>query len=90
MRPRLERISSASSNVANSNPRAAARIVTRIRYAAEQLGAFPRMGRSGLVPGTYEWTVRGLPYIIVYEIHSDLDVIAILGIFHGAQDRQEL
>jgi hypothetical protein len=45
------------------------------------------MGRPGITPQTYEWIVKGLPYVVVYEIHSDPDLVAILGIFHGAQDR---
>jgi len=38
------------------------------------------------VPGTYEWTVPRLPYIIVHELTENDDII-ILGIFHGAQER---
>jgi hypothetical protein len=38
------------------------------------------------VPGTYEWTVQGLPYIIVHEIDDHKDELIVLGIFHGAQD----
>ena len=73
--------------IAERNPRAAARVLARIRSAVNQLGDFPRMGRPGLAPDTYELTVKGLPYVVVYEIYSDPDVVAILGIFHGAQDR---
>jgi toxin ParE1/3/4 len=47
------------------------------------------MGRAGRVEGTHEWVVRGLPYIIVYEIGTtDPDEIVVLGVFHGAQDRE--
>ena len=39
--------------------------------------------------GTYEWVVRGLPYIVVYDISlGDKDEVVILGVFHGAQDRE--
>jgi hypothetical protein len=47
------------------NPRAATKVVERIRYAAERLATFPYMGHEGLSVGTYEWVVAGLPYIIV-------------------------
>ena len=48
------------------------------------------MGRAGRVAGTHEWVVRGLPYIIVYEIGTiDPDELLILGIFHGARDRED-
>jgi toxin ParE1/3/4 len=47
------------------------------------------MGRLGGAEGTHEWVVRGLPYILVYEIDmTDPDEIVILGVFHGAQDRE--
>jgi toxin ParE1/3/4 len=45
------------------------------------------MGRGGRAAGTHEWTVRGLPYIIVYEVHENRDELVVLGVFHGAQDR---
>ena len=54
--------------------------------AAELLREFPHIGREGRDPGTREWVVRGLPYIIVYELDvpgpSELMVLAI---FHGAR-----
>jgi hypothetical protein len=38
--------------------------------------------------GTYEWNVRGTPYISVCEIHlGTTDELMVLGVFHGAQDR---
>ena len=47
------------------------------------------MGHTGRVAGTYEWVVRGLPYIIVYQTGArDPDEVLILGVFHGAQDRE--
>jgi toxin ParE1/3/4 len=70
------------------NPDAARRVIERIRAAAEQLGEFPHIGHVGLVAGTLEWTVRGLPYIIVHELHAQENELVVLGVFHGAQDRQ--
>lgn len=71
------------------NPIAATQVVARIRSAAERLTEFPRMGHVGRVEGTHEWVVRGLPYIIVYEIGAvDPDEVLVLGVFHGAQDRE--
>ena len=53
------------------------------------LAEFPRVGHAGRVVGTYEWVVRGLPYIIVYQTGApDADEVLILGVFHGAQDRE--
>lgn len=71
------------------NSTAATQVASRIRLAAERLAEFPRIGHAGRVPGTYEWVVRGLPYIVVYDISlGDEDEIVILGVFHGAQDRE--
>jgi plasmid stabilization system protein ParE len=45
---------------------------------------WPYTGHVGRAPGTYEWVVVSLPYIIVDE---DADEVAIIAVFHGAQDR---
>lgn len=70
------------------NPVAAQRVIARIRAAAERLREFPKIGHRGLVTGTFEWPVKGLPYIIVYELDPGADQVIILGVFHGAQDRE--
>jgi toxin ParE1/3/4 len=69
------------------NPRAATEVVARIRRAADRLGTLPHMGHIGRAAGTYEWVVVGLPYVIVYEVDEAEDEVAIIAIFHGAQDR---
>lgn len=75
--------------IADRNPVAATQVVARIRQAAERLTEFPRIGRAGRAAGTYEWVVRGLPYIIVYQTgEADADEVLILGVFHAAQDRE--
>jgi toxin ParE1/3/4 len=71
------------------NPYAAAHAIRRIRAAAERLTEFPHIGHVGVVAGALEWTVKGLPYVIVYEVDPDVDEVIILGVYHGAQDRQE-
>jgi plasmid stabilization system protein ParE len=45
------------------------------------------MGHVGRVPGTYEWVVPALPYIIVYTINTNDDEVTVVAVFHGAQDR---
>jgi plasmid stabilization system protein ParE len=82
-----EHIAAIYSYIRDRNPAAATQVIARIRLAAERLTEFPRMGHLGRVPGTHEWVVRGLPYIIVYE--ADADEVLILGIFHAAQDREQ-
>jgi toxin ParE1/3/4 len=71
------------------NPEAATRVIGRIRQSANRLLDFPNLGPHGLVAGTHELIVVGLPYIIVYRAAKDRDeAIEILGIYHSAQDRE--
>ena len=39
------------------SPQAAIHIADRIFAEADRLGELPQLGRIGVVPGTYEWTV---------------------------------
>ena len=71
------------------NPRAATEIAARIRDAAARLQEWPFIGHPGRAQGTYEWVVTGSPYIIVYEVHETADEVAIIAVFHGAQDRED-
>lgn len=73
--------------LAERNAPAARRVVADIRGAAERLREFPRMARLGAVDGTHEWVVRGTPYLVVYEVDESQAEIRVLGVFHGAQDR---
>lgn len=57
--------------------------------SAELLVSFPRMGHTGHVPGTLEWVVPRLPYIIVYEIDTSGERIIVTAVFHGAQSRED-
>ena len=70
------------------NPEAATRVVARIRRSMNLLLDFPKLGPHGLVAGTRELIIVGLPYIVVYRPANDRDdVIEILGVYHSAQDR---
>jgi toxin ParE1/3/4 len=71
------------------NPRAATEIVARIRSAADRLGEWPRIGHLGRAASTYEWVVVGSPYVIVYELNEAADELAVIAVFHGAQDRDK-
>jgi plasmid stabilization system protein ParE len=70
------------------SPDAAKRIAVRIFAEADRIGDFPEIGHVGAVSGTYEWSIKGLPYVIVHELDADQDQVVILGIFHGAQSRR--
>ncbi len=69
------------------SPRAATEVVGRIRSAADRLSQWPHMGHLGRVAMTYEWIVVGTPYIVIYEIDEAAEEVAIIAVFHGAQDR---
>jgi toxin ParE1/3/4 len=69
------------------NRQAATRIVARVFAEAERIGEFPEIGHVGVAPGTYEWTIPHLPYVIVHEVDAKNAQVVIIGIFHGAQDR---
>lgn len=70
--------------IARDNPSAAEKVYRAIVAAAERLTNFPEMGRSGRLPGTSEFPVSALPYLVVYEVGPD--VVTILAVFHSARD----
>jgi toxin ParE1/3/4 len=73
--------------LAHRSPAAAAHIVSRIVADCDRLAEFPHLGHAGRVPDTYEWTVTGLPYVVVHELNRDMTEVIIIGVFHGAQRR---
>jgi addiction module RelE/StbE family toxin len=66
--------------IAEDDEQAADRVVARIVQTAMMFGQFPMLGRSGAVDGTREFSVVGLPYLIVYEVASEaeIDVLTVL------------
>ena len=66
--------------IAEDNAQVAERVVARIVQTAMMFGQFPLLGRTGKVGGTREFSVVGLPYVIVYAIASDgqVDVLTVL------------
>lgn len=58
--------------------------IARIIYGAIQsLRRTPQLGGLGLVEGTRELVVGGLPYIVVYRVSAER--VLVLNIVHGAQ-----
>lgn len=74
--------------IAAYSPDSARAVVDRIVESVERLGAFPSMGRSGLVEGTREWVIPRLPYIAVYRVDRACGEVIVVGVFHGAQERK--
>ena len=66
--------------IAVDDPSAADRVVSRIAQTAMMFGQFPLLGRAGRVQGTREFSVVGLPYLLVYSIasESDVDVLTVV------------
>jgi plasmid stabilization system protein ParE len=74
--------------IESDSPQNARSVLDRIYDAIDRmLATFPYAGHPGKAPGTYEWVVRGLPYIVVYRIDARMDELTVLAIFHAAQDR---
>ncbi len=64
-------------------PGRAANLLRKIYDAPSVLLKFPNRGRPGKKKGTRELALSPLPYIVVYQITSD--VIHVTRILHGAQ-----
>jgi len=69
--------------VAAFNPHAAAHLLRSLRTAGNSLSTFPRRGRSR-PEGTRELAVV-YPFVLVYRV--DDDVVTVLRVWHGAQER---
>ena len=63
-------------------------MIDLILESADRRGRFPYMRPVGRAPSTYEWGVPGLPYIVVYTVNTEDDVVDVVAVFHGAQDRE--
>jgi toxin ParE1/3/4 len=69
--------------IADDNPAAAHRMVSRIREAASHLRRSPQMGKRGRVANTRELVIAGTPYIIVYAVQGE--EMQIVAVIHGAR-----
>lgn len=65
--------------IAEDNPSAANRMVTRIQDATQRLKNHPQMGRPGRVQGARELVIAGSLYIVVYILgDSEIQIVAII------------
>ena len=74
--------------IAQDSPFTAKTVVDRLFSSIELLISFPLMGHVGRDPGTLEWVVPRLPYIVVYEVDRVQERVIVTAVFHGAQDRE--
>ncbi len=68
--------------IAESRPESARRVAQSIVQGIAGLETFPNLGRRGRVEGTRELVFVPLPFVAVYEVHDEVQVLRIL---HGAQ-----
>jgi plasmid stabilization system protein ParE len=68
------------------NPYAAEDLADELLLAADSLASFPYRGRPGLVPGTRE-LLTVWPYLVVYVVDPNNQLVVIQRIWHGAQHR---
>src|SRR5213078_739552 len=54
------------SYIQERDPAAATRVIARIRRSVDLLLDFPKLGPHGVVTGTREVVVVGLPYVVVF------------------------
>jgi len=83
LRTALRNLDEAAAYIARDDPRAATRMVARIRTAVARLATHPAMGRPGRVPGTRELVVAGTRYIVPYRIQRGR--VEIIRVLHSAQ-----
>jgi len=60
--------------IAEDDARVADQVIARIVQTAMMFGQFPMLGRVGRIAGTREFSVVGLPYLIVYRIESETEI----------------
>ena len=79
-RKALVNLENAVEFIAADKPTAAADVALKIWNAAKMLAGQPGMGRPGRVPGTREFVISGLPYILPYVEKEG--VVFILRVMH--------
>jgi toxin ParE1/3/4 len=72
-------------HIQQDNPVVATDVARTLYDGCDGLRKFPYIGRKGRTAGQRELVFHGLPYIVVYRIQNQ--VVELLRIYHGAQDR---
>jgi toxin ParE1/3/4 len=82
-RPASRDLEAIGNYIAQDNPAAAAKIITRILDRTDQLTTLPRIGRIGRVAGTRELVVPQTPFLVAYRLLGEQ--IEVLAVIHGAR-----
>lgn len=73
--------------VAERRPASAHRLISRIfSQTARLLSERPEIGRVGRVATTRELVITRTPYIVVYRLRTEIEILAVI---HGARDWPE-
>ena len=70
--------------IALEDRQAAEAVYRAIMKATGLLLEFPALGHPGRLPGTREYSITALPYVLVYQ--ADSSAVTVLAVFHGARD----
>ncbi len=79
----VEDLQEVGRTIAEDDPAAAYRVLTKIEASANSLERHPELGRSGRVPRTRELVIAGLPYILPYSIKKK--EVRILAVMHTSR-----
>ena len=69
--------------IADDNPAAVRRMVSRIREATSHLRRSPQIGKRGRIEDTRELVIAGTSYIMVYCLEGEQ--VQIVAVIHSAQ-----
>ena len=83
----LTRLDHVGAYIAQDNPEAAARVISRIVTAVGTLAEQPAMGRAGRIKTTRELVLADISYIIAYRVTDEH--VDILTVMHSAQQWPE-
>ena len=78
LRTALSTLDAQADHIAREDPAAAIRVLDRARSAVENLTKHPGIGRPGRVPLTRELVISGTPFVVVYRVRADVEVIRVL------------
>lgn len=74
--------------IAADDPEATDRVAMAFQTTGDNLAHFAT-GHPGRVSGTYEKSVRGVPYVVAYALADGDAAVAILRVIHMASDWRE-
>ena len=57
------------------------------RFFATTLADYPKSGRSLATQNLHETLIPRTPFVVIYRIEAEADIVRVLGFFHYAQDR---